>query len=170
MTSAFSWQNAVNLCPVSFCTPRPNLPITQGISWLPTFAFQSHVVKRTSFLAVSSRRSCVHQDPGERSMTPQETDPDLPVSVQESVWRRGSVVACCRVGGTECGSEHMGLFEGGLHYLHYPHHSLASGQTTETEHSPTNQQKIGLKNDGAWPCPSEQDPVSPSVSPIRKLP
>ena len=160
MTSAFSWQNAVNLSPASFCTPRPNLPITQGISWLPTFAFQSHVVKRTSFLAVSSRRSCVHQDPGERSIDPQETDPDLPVSVQE----------CCRAGGTECGSARMGPFEGDLHYLHYPHHSLASGQTTEREHSPTNQQKIGLKIDGAWPCPSEQDPVSPSVSPIRKLP
>ena len=25
----------------SFCTPRPNLPVTPGISWLPTFAFQS---------------------------------------------------------------------------------------------------------------------------------
>ena len=27
---------------------------------------------------------CVHQDPGERSSTPHETDPDLPVSVQET--------------------------------------------------------------------------------------
>ena len=40
MTSAFSWQNSVRLCPASFCTPRPNLPVTPGISWLPTFAFQ----------------------------------------------------------------------------------------------------------------------------------
>ena len=32
---------SVSLCPVSFCTPRPNLPVTPGISWLPTFAFQS---------------------------------------------------------------------------------------------------------------------------------
>ena len=37
-------------------------------------------------------------------MTPQETDPDLPVSVQELQQRRGSVVASCRVGGTECSS------------------------------------------------------------------
>ena len=36
MTSAFSWQNSVSLCPASFCTPRPNLPVTPGISWLPT--------------------------------------------------------------------------------------------------------------------------------------
>ena len=39
MTSVFSWQNSVSLCPASFCTPRPNLPVTPGISWLPTFAF-----------------------------------------------------------------------------------------------------------------------------------
>ena len=29
----------IRLCPASFCTPRPNLPVTPGISWLPTFAF-----------------------------------------------------------------------------------------------------------------------------------
>ena len=32
------------------------------------------------------------------------------------------------------------------------------------EHSSTHQQKIGLKIYWAWPHPSEQDPVSPSVS------
>ena len=32
----------------------------------------------------------------------QDTDPDLPVSVQESQGRCGLVVACCRAGGTEC--------------------------------------------------------------------
>ena len=30
MTNAFSWQNSISLCPASFCTPRPNLPITPG--------------------------------------------------------------------------------------------------------------------------------------------
>ena len=39
MTSAFSWQNS------SFCTPRPNLPVTPGVSSLPTFAFQSPIMK-----------------------------------------------------------------------------------------------------------------------------
>ena len=58
MTSAFSWHNSVSLCPASFCTPRPNLPVTLGISWLPTFAFQSPIMKRTSFLGVSNRKSC----------------------------------------------------------------------------------------------------------------
>ena len=57
MTSAFSLQNSVSLCPASFCTPRPNLPVTPGISWLSTFAFQSSIMKRTSFWGISSRRS-----------------------------------------------------------------------------------------------------------------
>ena len=36
---------------------RPNLPVTPGVSWLPTFAFQSLIMKRKSFLGVSSKRS-----------------------------------------------------------------------------------------------------------------
>ena len=36
MTSAFSWKNSVSLCPASFHIPRPNLPVTPGVSWLPT--------------------------------------------------------------------------------------------------------------------------------------
>ena len=31
---AFSWQNSVSLCPAPFYTPRPNLPVTTGISCL----------------------------------------------------------------------------------------------------------------------------------------
>ena len=50
MTRVFSWKNSISLCPASFCTPRPNLPLT--------FAFQSPIMKRTSFLGVSSSRSC----------------------------------------------------------------------------------------------------------------
>ena len=76
-------------------------------------------------------------------MTPQETDPDLPMSIQESLVRRGLVVAYCRVGDTECSSACMGPSEGGLHYPHYLHHSLASGQITGREHNPALQQKIG---------------------------
>ena len=52
MTSVFSWQNCISLCPASFRIPRPNLPVTPGVSWLPTFAFQSPIMKRTSFLVV----------------------------------------------------------------------------------------------------------------------
>ena len=58
MTSAFSWQNSVSLCSAWFYTPRPSLSVTPGISWVPTFTFQSPMMKRTSYLGVSSRRSC----------------------------------------------------------------------------------------------------------------
>ena len=64
MTSVFYWQNSVSLCPASFCTPRPNLPVILGNSLLPTFAFQSPMKKGTFFfffiffLIVNSRRSC----------------------------------------------------------------------------------------------------------------
>ena len=52
MTSVFSWQNTVSPCPASFCTLKPNLPITPDISWLRTFAIQSPVMNRTSFFLV----------------------------------------------------------------------------------------------------------------------
>ena len=55
------------------------------------------------------------------------------------------MVVVFRVGGTECSRACMGPFEGGRHYLHYLHDRLASGQATRREHSPTHQQKIGLK-------------------------
>ena len=50
MTSVFSWQNFISLCPASFSIPRPNLPVTPGVSWLPTFSFQSPMMKQTSCL------------------------------------------------------------------------------------------------------------------------
>ena len=52
MTSAFSWQISIILCPASFCTPRPNMPVTPGISRSPTFAFQSPVMKTTFWVLV----------------------------------------------------------------------------------------------------------------------
>ena len=52
MTSVFSWQNSISLCPASFHIPRPNLPVSPGVSWLSTFAFQSPIMKRTSFLGL----------------------------------------------------------------------------------------------------------------------
>ena len=58
MTSVFSWQNSISLCPASFRIPRPNLPVTPAVSWLPTFAFQSPIMKRTSFMGVSSKSYC----------------------------------------------------------------------------------------------------------------
>ena len=54
-----------------------------------------------------------------------QTCPGVSRSLQ---WRRGLVVACCRVGGSECSSTCVGSFEGGPNYLHYLHHSLAPGK------------------------------------------
>ena len=44
--------NSISLCPASFRIPRSNLPVTPGASWLPTFAFQSPISKRTSCLGL----------------------------------------------------------------------------------------------------------------------
>ena len=66
----------------------------------------------------------------------QETDLDLPMSVQESLVVEWLVVACCGVGVTECSSACLGPSEEGHHYLHYLHYSLASAQKTGREHSP----------------------------------
>ena len=49
----------MSLCSASFYTPRPDFPVTPGVSRLPTFAFQSPIMKRTSFLGVSSKWSCM---------------------------------------------------------------------------------------------------------------
>ena len=63
MTSAFSWQISVRLCPASFCTPRTNLSVTPHISWLPTFAFQSPMMKRAPFLLLVLECLVGHQRP-----------------------------------------------------------------------------------------------------------
>ena len=61
-------------------------------------------------------------------MTPQETDPDLPMSVQESLAEAWVSSGCWGVGGTECSNVCTGPFEGGHHYLRYLHRSVASQQ------------------------------------------
>ena len=49
--------HSVSLCPASFFTPRPNLPVTPGISWFLTFAFQLPMMKKTPFFDTNSKRS-----------------------------------------------------------------------------------------------------------------
>ena len=91
------------------------------------------------------KQNLVHTKTQEKgAVTPQETEPDWPVSVQESpaeAWVDDS--ACHGVRSTEYNSPGTSPFEGG--HCHYPYHSLASGQITGREHSPTHQQKTGLK-------------------------
>ena len=78
------------------------------------------------------------------AVTPQETDPDLPASVQESLVEAWVGVGLLQGQGTEYSSVSTRPLEGGHHDLHHLHHSLVSGQTTGREHSPARQQKIGL--------------------------
>jgi len=52
ITSMFCWQNSVSLRAVSFCTPRPYLCVIPDSAWLPIFAFQPPIIKRTSFLVL----------------------------------------------------------------------------------------------------------------------
>ena len=57
---------------------------------------------------------------------------------------------------------HISPFEEGRHYCYYPYHYHYPCQTTGREHSPTSQQKIGLKIYWAWSHPSDSPTVSPS--------
>ena len=56
-----SWQNSISLCPASFCTIRPNLPVTPGISWLTTSAFQSPIMRWHFFDALKVLHSICHE-------------------------------------------------------------------------------------------------------------
>ena len=79
-------------------------------------------------------------------MTTQETDPDFPMSVQESsveVWVGSGLLKDW--GQYTCTNANVEYFEGGCNYLHYLHNSLTSGQKTGRKHRPAHKQKIGLK-------------------------
>ena len=85
MTSAFFWENSFRLCPASFCTPRPNLPVTSDISWLPTFAFQSPIMKVQFSRSVVSDSLWPHESQHSRPRCPSQTPgvhPDLRPSSQ----------------------------------------------------------------------------------------
>ena len=69
MTSVFSWQNSISLCSASFYTPRPNLPVTPGISFFPQVSLDFQLLHSNllwrkglllSFCGVSSRRSYMY--------------------------------------------------------------------------------------------------------------
>ena len=101
------------------------------------------------------------------AVTPQETDPDLPVSFQESpaeAWVSRGLLQGQQQWMRQCVHRAFRRRSSLSSWPPWPDHSLVSGQTTGREYSPAHWQKIGLKIYWAWPHPSEQDPVSPSVS------
>ena len=59
-----------------------------------------------------AQQNLVHQDPGERNSA---STGDLPVGVWESPAKVWVMVACCRVGGTDCSNTCLDSFEGCYH-------------------------------------------------------
>ena len=66
MTSAFSGQNSINLCPASFHISRPNLPVTPGVSWASLVA---QMVKGLSAMQETWVQSLGWEDPLEKEMS-----------------------------------------------------------------------------------------------------
>ena len=98
---------------------------------------------------------------GEGAVTPQETEPDLSVSVQESP------VEAWACSGLSWGQRHwiqQSWYKYFWRELLLPLSVFCLRLAAGREHSPTHQQKIGLKIYWAWPCPSEQEPDSPIAS------
>ena len=93
--------------------------------------------------------------------------------VSRSLWERcGSAVACCRVGGTECGHACMGPCEGCSSYLHYLHHSLVSGKQQGRNTAPPINKKLDVpyetKNRVAtWSCNPTPGPISGENSNLK---
>ena len=107
---------------------------------------------------------CVHQDPVERSSDPTR---DWPRLAHECPGVLGGGVS------QRWPAAGLGALSVAVHawdlWRRSPLSSLpppwfGSREKAGRQHSPTQQQKIGLKIYWALPCRSEQDPVSPSVS------
>ena len=137
-------------------------------------------LKKQSLLKGTNKTLSAPRTQEKGAVTPQETEPDLPASVQESpaeAWVNSGLPWSQRHWLQQSWEpQHAGVspFWRRLPLMPLPHHSLASGHITGREHSPTHQQKIGLKTYWAWPCQPEQDLVfstaNPPHHPIRKLP
>ena len=79
-----------------FCTTRPHLPVTPGVSWLPTFAFQFPTIKGHFFVCVSSRRSCRwypfhHRGPRCKSRKSRDAWSNRQISPWSTKWSRSKV-------------------------------------------------------------------------------
>ena len=82
MTSAFSWQNSVKLCQHLSCFilySEAKFACYSRYLLLSTFAFQSLMMKRTSFFGANSRKSC-------RSLQNQSTSASLASVVGAQTW------------------------------------------------------------------------------------
>ena len=117
-------------------------------------------------------KSCAHQDPGERSCDPTRDWARLACAClgvsgggmgwQQPVTGSGTLTTTV-LGGPACW--HKSFF-----WRRWPLPPPRFGLRPDCrrEHSPTHQQKIGLKTYWACPCPPEQDPVFPRASPFHQ--
>ena len=108
------------------------------------------------------------------AVTPEETESDLPVSVQESpveAWVDSGLLGDQGHGiqqSRELQSAGLSPFEGSHHYCHYPsHRDREGGNREETQPHPLTENWI--KDLLTWPHPSDSDFPTP-VHLIRKLP
>ena len=144
------------MSPVEVCISS-GLPQGQGF-WVQ----QTWVWQKPSWR--TQTEPCVHQDPGERSSDPIRDWSRLACECP-GVSSRGVGQWWPTAGLGHWVQQCLhGIFWRRLPLSSLPQHSMASGQITGREHSPAHQQKIGLKIYRAGPRPSEQAPVSPSVS------
>ena len=88
------------------------------------FDYRTSTVLRKQTLGGHKQNLVCTKTQGKGAVTPQETDPDLPVSIQESLTEAWVEDGLLQGWSTEC---RMGPLEGGQYYLHYLHHSLAPG-------------------------------------------
>ena len=117
------------------------------------------------------KQNCVCTRTQEKgAVTPQETEPDLSVSVKECRTEVWATVACHRVRGTEYNSPGATWQAGILKEATITTITPIRVGPVRREHSPTHRQKIRLKIYWAQPHLSEQDQIPPQpVPPIRKL-
>ena len=110
------------------------------------------------------KQNLVHEDPGKGAVTLRETDPDLPMGVQKSpveAWVGGGLL---QGGNTQGNSICVGSFEGSHHCFHYLHHRLTPGKQQGGNTASLTNRKLDSRFTEHGPHPSEQDPVSSSVS------
>ena len=96
-------------------------------------------------------------------MTPQGTDPDLPVSVQEALaeaWVNGGLL---QGRGTECSSARVGPFEGPLSSLPEPQFGLRSSNMEGTQPRPSTENWV--KNLLSMVLPIRTRPFHPQSLP-----
>ena len=111
---------------------------SQGI-WLwrsVWFDYITSTVLGKQTLGGHKQNSVCTRTQDKEAVTTQDSDPNFPVSVQESLVEVWVDSGCHWIRGTDYNSPGINPFEWCCHCCHYPYQSLASSQTTGRAHSP----------------------------------